>query len=408
MRKYPVSIAAGLALALCLCRPALAAPFPEGVKISAWARAEAESAYAAGLIPEGIDLGGDYTAPIRRGQFARLAVELTAAGTGTDTQTLLEIYGLADPAPDPDGEEPPAEDAEGPSEETEEKAPAETGEEPPAETEKEAPADAGEKTPEESPADAGGETGEKPPAEETPKIEPFADTDDPYILLAKQLGIAKGYAGGEFRPGSTLSRAEAAVMLQRCMAALGRTEANRAPQRFSDAYQIPRWAREAVKFASGRTTAAGKALMSGSGGQFRPRETYSVEQAILTMLRCYESRTVEGVSKNWRAAPGYDTVEITLSFGGDCTLGRGRAGSYAGSFDEMYDRMGPAYFFSNLKAFQTDDLSMVNFEPGVRRDPDGRQHRRGHRGQQPLRRLRRQGLAGHGQRPLALRGGVRL
>ena len=32
------------------------------------------------------------------------------------------------------------------------------------------------------------------------------------------------------------------------------------------------------------------------------------------------------------------------------------------SFDAMYDKMGPAYFFSNVKEFHSDDLTMVNLE----------------------------------------------
>ena len=191
---------------------------------------------------------------------------------------------------------------------------------------------------------------------------PFSDTADPYILLAAGLGIVKGDSGGTFRPDGKLNRAEAAIILQRCMGLLGRTDANQAPAVFSDAYQMPRWAVEAIKFTSGRTTAAGKAVMSGSGGAFHPKDNLSIEQAVITLLRCGQSAAVETVYEGWRNAPGYDTVSITMSFGGDCTFGRSRNASYAGSFDEMYDKKGAAYFFSNVKEFHTDDLTMVNFE----------------------------------------------
>ena len=191
---------------------------------------------------------------------------------------------------------------------------------------------------------------------------PFSDTADPYLILAANMGIVKGDSSGTFRPNGKLNRAEASIILQRCMGLLGRADANKAPIAFSDAYQMPRWAVEAIKFTSGRTTDSGKALMSGSGGAFHPKDDLSIEQAVITLLRCGQSAQVEEVYENWRSAPGYDTVSVTISFGGDCTFGRSRNASYAGSFDEMYDKKGAAYFFSNTKAFHTDDLTMVNFE----------------------------------------------
>ena len=288
---------AAAALAALLCAAPAAQELPEEVpprteaKISAWAAPEVAAAREAGWLSEE-ELGEDYTLPITRAQYARMAVRFIAAQRGVDAETLLREYGLDDPAAE----------------------------------------------------------------------SPFSDTADPDILLAEKLGIVKGDSGGTFRPEGHLTRAEAAMILQRCMGLLGRSEANAAPKVFSDAYLMPRWAVEAIKFSSGRTTAEGAALMTGSGGAFRPGEDLSVEQAVLTLVRCGRSAAVEGVYEGWRAAPGYDTVEITLSFGGDCTFGRMRGGAYAGSFDEMYDKMGPAYFFSNVEEFHTDDLTMVNFE----------------------------------------------
>ena len=142
--------------------------------------------------------------------------------------------------------------------------------------------------------------------------------------------------------------------------------------------------------------------MGGVWGKFMPQGAYSAEQAIITLLRCYESAAVEDVYADWRSAPGYDTVEIALTFGGDCTFGRGKDFAYHNSFDQMYDQKGEAYFFSNLKDFHNDDLTMVNFEGTLTnstaaRDKQfvfkgraeyagilSRQHRCGHGGQQPF------------------------
>lgn len=189
----------------------------------------------------------------------------------------------------------------------------------------------------------------------------FLDTKSPYATLAKQLNLMHG-AEGLFRPNDKITRAEAAAILQRCMAALEVTEANRTPMTFSDTYAIPRWAIEAVKFVSGRTDSAGEALMVGAAGLFCPEGSFTIEQAILTLLRMHDSKSLTEVFPGWREAPGYSQVQVSLTFGGDCTFGRGKDFSYAGSFDEMYDQMGPDYFFSGIEEFFNDDLTMVNFE----------------------------------------------
>ena len=102
--------------------------------------------------------------------------------------------------------------------------------------------------------------------------------------------------------------------------------------------------------------------MGGVWGRFDPNGVYSVEQAVISLDRCRQSAEVEGIYDAWRDAPGYDTVALKLAFGGDCTFGRNAGAAYAGSFDAMYDKMGPAYFFSNVKEFHSDDLTMVNLE----------------------------------------------
>ena len=189
----------------------------------------------------------------------------------------------------------------------------------------------------------------------------FGDTQSVYIELAARLGIVNG-TDGLFRPNDPVSRAEAAAMMQRCMGVLGFSEANQQPQQFSDAYAIPRWAVQSVKYISGRTDTAGQAIMGGSGGKFSPLDTYTVEQAILSLRRMQSSLAVTTVAADWRNAPGYNTVQLALTFGGDCTLGRGHNFAYSGSLDEMYDNKGAAYFFSGIPEFFNDDLTMVNFE----------------------------------------------
>ena len=102
--------------------------------------------------------------------------------------------------------------------------------------------------------------------------------------------------------------------------------------------------------------------MGGANGKFSPQGSYTIEQAILSLGRMQSSLQVTEVAAGWRDAPGYDSVTLALTFGGDCTLGRGHDFAYSGSFDEMYDQKGASYFFSGIQEFFDDDLTMVNFE----------------------------------------------
>lgn len=276
---------------------------------SPWAAAGVQTAYDNGAVAPDFDLGNDYTKPITRAQLARLMVDLISFEQQVSIPELAERYSIV-------WEEPiPSESSEDPF--------------------------------------AGG----------LPQVlsGSFGDTRSIYIELAARIGIVKG-ENGLFRPDDHVSRAEAAAMMQRCMSALDIIEANMQPQQFSDNYEFPRWAVEAIKFISGRTDTSGQAIMSGANGQFSPRDTYTIEQAILSIARMQSSLRVTEVAADWRSAPGYDSVTLALTFGGDCTLGRGHDFSYSGSFDEMYDRQGPSYFFSGIAEFFDDDLTMVNFE----------------------------------------------
>ena len=94
---------AAAALAALLCAAPAAQELPEEVpprteaKISAWAAPEVAAAREAGWLSEE-ELGEDYTLPITRAQYARMAVRFIAAQRGVDAETLLREYGLDDPA----------------------------------------------------------------------------------------------------------------------------------------------------------------------------------------------------------------------------------------------------------------------------------------------------------------------
>lgn len=367
------------------------------IHMSPWAISEVQAAYDSGIISTAFDLGTDYTRPITRGELARLTVDLIAhegqitipdltAQLGIFLQSVPLVPAQTEGEPlEPDVSSEMQDELENteplPDESVDDTVPEnDATEEMPDEDALEDSAndtagneesDSSEVVPTEQPP-------ESPSSEETQEDvvdwgDPldgglpfvadgsFSDTQSVYIEIAARLGIVNG-TNGLFRPNDPVSRAEAAAMMQRCMNVLGYSEANQQPQQFHDNYEMPRWAVPAIKYISGRTDVNGQSIMGGSNGEFNPLGTYTVEQAILSLRRMQSSLAVTAVADGWREAPGYDSVQLTLTFGGDCTLGRGHNFSYSRSFDEMYDLKGPSYFFSDITEFFDDDLTMVNFE----------------------------------------------
>lgn len=365
------------------------------IHMSPWAISEVQAAYDSGVIATAFDLGTDYTRPITRGELARLTVDLIAhegqiaiPDLTAQLGIFLQSVPLTPAQPEGDPLEPDVsseiqndiesieplldelvDDTVPENDATEEMPDEDISLDNIDDTTEDKEMNSNSITPIEQPPEASQEV----QGDATDWGDPldgglpfvadgsFSDTKSVYIEIAARLGIVNG-ANGLFRPNDPVSRAEAAAMMQRCMNVLGCSEANQQPQQFSDNYEIPRWAITAIKYISGRTDVNGQSIMGGSGGKFNPLGTYTVEQAILSLRRMQSSLAVTTVADGWREAPGYDSVQLALTFGGDCTLGRGHNFSYSRSFDEMYDLKGPSYFFSGISEFFNDDLTMVNFE----------------------------------------------
>lgn len=110
---------------------------------------------------------------------------------------------------------------------------------------------------------------------------PFEDTENPDILYAYHLGIINGKQEQIFEPHALLARKEAAVILTNAAKALGRYPYNQ-PVEFSDSADIDEWARKSVNYVAHR------AIMNGvADGQFAPNQTFTTEQAIITVLKLY-------------------------------------------------------------------------------------------------------------------------
>ena len=123
------------------------------------------------------------------------------------------------------------------------------------------------------------------PNKEIPALETkFTDCrDDPNVNNAAALGIVTGYEDGTFRPYKTISRQEAAAMLDRLYAALGgQTELITGPA-YTDDAQLGDWARGSVYAMRQTGITQGK-----ENNQFCPTDGYTAEQSIVTIERMYQ------------------------------------------------------------------------------------------------------------------------
>ena len=109
--------------------------------------------------------------------------------------------------------------------------------------------------------------------------QPFSDCDEDIVRQIAALGIVTGYEDGTFQPTRELSRQEAAVILQRLYTVLyGKIEAS--PTLYADNGSIGVWAKDSV-YAMRQT-----GIMQGVGAnRFDPKNGYTCEQSIITMLR---------------------------------------------------------------------------------------------------------------------------
>lgn len=112
----------------------------------------------------------------------------------------------------------------------------------------------------------------------------FSDTNDYNVRLAASIGIVTGYDDGTFRPNNSITREQAATMLERAANLMGTVEKTQ-NLTFNDYNTIGAWARESVDFV----TSCG--IMNGKGEGFDPKGTYTREQAFITMLNTYHAVT---------------------------------------------------------------------------------------------------------------------
>ena len=155
---------------------------------------------------------------------------------------------------------------------------------------------------------------EKYAGEELPAEEPFTDTDDLNVRKAAWLGIVQGVGNGAFNPDGELTREQAATMLERTYRASLRILQGDGTSGFADASSVSSWAADAV------AKMENSGIMAGVGNnQFKPQDSYSREQSIMTMFRLYRLfLPTEGKPAYQEAAPievdGLGQVYIGLNY----------------------------------------------------------------------------------------------
>ncbi len=113
----------------------------------------------------------------------------------------------------------------------------------------------------------------------------YSDCEDDKIKFLSAAEIIYGMGDGRFAPDETITREQAATILYRTAKFLGNKTITtpQSVEYYADEESMSDWAIDAVKAMKDMD------IMKGvSGSEFAPQDTYSVEQAIATMLRLYE------------------------------------------------------------------------------------------------------------------------
>lgn len=129
---------------------------------------------------------------------------------------------------------------------------------------------------------------------------PFTDTDNEHIAVLNALDIIKGKSETEFAPNDFLTREEAAAILYRLIKKIyPDSAATEMYFEFADSNQISDWAMSDIQVI------CNMGIMKGvDNNKFAPKEFYTTEQAVATLVRVYENAEKSEIN---------DTADLSFS-----------------------------------------------------------------------------------------------
>jgi len=122
----------------------------------------------------------------------------------------------------------------------------------------------------------------------------FTDTKNEKVLTLNSMGIINGKTATEFAPKDSLTREEAAsIIIRMVREVMPELAAAEEWFNYNDMDDISDWASESVQVISNM------GFMNGvENNNFAPKDTYTIEQAISTLVRVYNSAEKAGLIKN--------------------------------------------------------------------------------------------------------------
>ena len=123
-----------------------------------------------------------------------------------------------------------------------------------------------------------------------PITDSFTDTKNDKILMLNGLGIINGKSATEFAPDDYLTREEAATIIVRMVNKVFPMAATEMWFEYDDINEVSEWASDSIQ------TISNLGFMNGVGNnRFAPKDTYTTEQAIVTLVRVLESAGASGL-----------------------------------------------------------------------------------------------------------------
>lgn len=120
---------------------------------------------------------------------------------------------------------------------------------------------------------------------------PFTDTDNEKVVVLNAAEIIYGKSDTEFAPKDLLTREEAATIIVRMINKVMPMPVTEMYFEYDDSNDISQWASDSIQVMSNL------GFMNGVGeNKFAPKNNYTTEQSITTLIRMYEANTYEYIT----------------------------------------------------------------------------------------------------------------